>query len=117
MTISDREFIERIREEVIATNLESYRELFAQTRPQSTPDLYWKKALQFFHQLDDSGQEVFFSIIRQVMVDTASSIFGIFDGVSNISGQVGAFEVRIGEQNLAGSLQDLFLAAEEDDLD
>lgn len=117
MTISDKEFIKRIREKVIATNLESYRDLFVETRPQNASDLYWKTAIQFFHQLDDAGREVLFSIIRQVMIDTTSNIFAIFDGVSDISGQDGTFEVRIGNKNIAGSLQDLFLAAEEEDRD
>ena len=114
MTMSDKEFIKGIRREVIASNLETYRELFAETRPQDASDSYWNSALQFFHHLDDAGREVLFRIIRQVMVDTTLNFFAIFDGVSDFPGQDGRFEVRIGDKNLAGRLQDQFLAAEEE---
>lgn len=114
MTMSDREFIRGIRREVIASNLQTYRELFVGTRPEDASDPYWQTALQLFGELDDAGREVLFSIIRQVMVDTASNLFAIFDGVSDLPGQDGTFEVRIGDRNLAGSLQDQFLAAEEE---
>ncbi len=113
--MSDKEFIRGVRSEVIASNLQAYRELLVGTRAEDASDSYWKTALQFFHELDDASREVLFSIIRQVMVDTTSSLFAIFDGVSDIPGQDGTFEVRIGGRNLAGSLQDQFLAAEEED--
>lgn len=114
MTMSDREFIRGIRREVIASNMQTYRELFVGTRPEDASDPYWKTALQLFHALDAADREVLFSIIRQVMVDTTSSLFAVFDGVSDLPGQDGTFVVRIGDENLAGSLQDQFLAAEEE---
>lgn len=117
MTMSDREFIRGIRREVIESNLQIYREMFIRARPEDASDPYGKTALQLFGELDDAGREVLFSIIRQVMVDTISNLFAIFDGVSDLAGQDGTFEVRIGERNLAGSLQDQFLAAEEEDHD
>jgi hypothetical protein len=117
MTMSDKEFIRGIRREVIARNLQIYRDMFARTRSEDASDPYGKAALQFFHELDDVGKEVLFSIIRQVMVDTTSNLFAILDGVSGIPGQDGTFEVRLGNKDFAGSLQDQFLAAEEEDHD
>lgn len=117
MTMSDRDFIRGIRKEIIAGNLHTYRELFVGTRPEDASDPYWKTSLQLFGELDDAGREVLFSIIRQVMVDTVSNLLAVFDGVSDLPAQDGTFEVRIGDKNLAGSLQDQFLAAEEEDRD
>jgi hypothetical protein len=117
MTMSDKEFIRGIRREIIASNLQTYRELFAGTRPEDAADQYWIDALQLFNELDDAGREVLFSIIRQVMVDTVSNLFSIFDGVTEFLAQDDTFEVRIGDKNLAGSLQDQFLAAEEESRD
>lgn len=117
MTMTEMDFIRGIRKGVIASNLEMYRELLTRTRTDDASDPYWKSALQLFHQLDHAGREVLFSIIRQVMVDTTSSLFAIFDGVSDIPGQDGSFELWIGNSNLAGSLQDQFLMAEEEDHD
>ena len=113
MTMSDSEFIRGIRKEIIASNLQTYRKLFAGTRPEDASDPYWKTALQLFGELDDVGRDILFHIIRQVMVDTVSNLFAIFDGVSDLPAQDGTFEVRIGDKNIAGSLQDQFLAAEE----
>lgn len=114
MTMNTQDFVDGIRKE-IGIALVDYRDMFVGTRPEDASDPYGKTALQFFHELDYAGREVLFSIIRQVMVDTTSNLFAIFDGVSDIPGQDGTFEVRIGDKNLAGSLQDQFLAAEEED--
>jgi len=112
--MSDRDFVLGIRKAVVEGNLQTYRELFAGTRHEEASDPYWMTALQFFGELDDANREAFFKIIRQVIVDTVSSLFAVFDGVSELPAQNGTFEVRIGDENLAGNLQDLFLAAEED---
>ncbi len=117
MTMNGEEFITGIRKSIIVSNLETYRELFTGTRPEDASDPYWKTALRLFAELDDAEREVLFSIMRQVMVDTVSNLFAVFDGVSDLPGQDGAFDVRIEGNSIVGSLQDQFLAAEEEDSD
>lgn len=114
MTMNSGDLVGGFRKE-IENALVDYRDMFENTDMSEATDPYFQTALQFFHELDDADREVLFSIIRQVMVDTTSNLFAIFDGVSDIPDQDGTFEVRIGDKDLAGSLQDQFLAAEEED--
>ncbi len=114
MTMSDESFVRGIRNDVIASNLQAYRELFTGTRPEDASDRYWKAALKLFGELDDSEREVLFSIMSQVMIDAVSSLFALFDGVSRLPGQDGVFDVRIDGTSIGACLQDKFLAAVED---
>ena len=108
------ELITGIRNEIIKSNLQEYRDLFATTKPDDASDPYWQTALQFFQMLDEAQRDIFFSIIRQVMVDTISNVFGVLDGVSTLNGQEVNFELLVNGKNIVGNLQDQFLAAEED---
>ncbi len=111
----DQGFIAGIRKEVIDSNLETYKELFGQTSPEAATDPLWQTALRFFRALDETQREALFRIIRQLMVDTVSNVLAILDGVSWLEGQEGDFELLLAGENIAGSLQDQFLAAEEEE--
>ena len=64
-------------------------------------------------RLDDAGREVVFSILRQVMVDTVSNLLALVDSVAVLPAHDGTFELRLGGESLAGSLQEQFVEAEE----
>jgi len=108
------EFVSAIREEIVDSNLSSYRQLFIENRPESATDPYWQEALRFFGSLPTSERTVFFRILRQVTVDTISSILGMLDGVWELKDQEGDFDLLLAGERLNGDLQDEFLAAEED---
>lgn len=113
--MKEHEFITHIRNEVIKSNLQTYRALFVETELQDGSDPYWQAALRFFQMLDDAQRCALFSIIKQVMVDTVSNVLGILDGVSGLEDQQSSFELLMDGRNIAGSLQDQFLAEEEED--
>ncbi|WP_299143992.1 hypothetical protein [uncultured Vibrio sp.] len=108
-------FVKNTRTSIIDLNVELYKETFDHCLKGQVIDPYWKDALTLFKKLDSSEREVFFNVIRQVSVDTTSSIFAVLDGVSEFEGQDKEFVLNSegSEERLNGSLQDLFLELEE----
>jgi hypothetical protein len=109
------EFVERIRESVIDSNIQIYRNLFQDTSKDDVRDPYWSNALSLFNSLSIQQREILFSIIRQVEVDTVSNIFGVLDGTSSLyDNQKEEFILSVdsGETIISGDLQDIFLEIE-----
>ncbi len=73
--------------------------------------------LKIYESLDIESKKNFFSIIRQIKVDTTSSILGILDGTMILKNQEeDFFLVMKGQQSpINGELQQIFLGFEEDD--
>jgi hypothetical protein len=101
------DFVAQIKSVVVEENAELYRDLFNNTSDASDP--YWQRALDFYRSVDESQREVLFEVIRQVIVDTVSSVLAIVDGVSYLEGQDGDCSLTCGGDELSGELQDVFL--------
>lgn len=113
--MTPNDFVGALRRSVIDANAGIYRDLFTGTDPAKASDPYWRRALTLFSSLAEDEREVFFEVVRQIAVDTTSNLLGVIDGVSSI-GPLAGVELRDGRgDKLSGDLQDLFLAAEEDD--
>mgnify|MGYP006876766452 CR=1 FL=1 len=54
-------------------------------------------------------KKVFINIIKHIIIDTISSVFGILDGSSTLSGGNLDFEVKINGISTENELQDTFL--------
>lgn len=109
------DFVKNTRKSIIDLNVELYKEAFEHCLEIQVTDPYWKEASALFEKLDRSEREVFFNVIRQVSVDTTSSLFAVLDGLSEFEGQDKEFVLSTegSEERLNGSLQDLFLELEE----
>ncbi|CVI70421.1 hypothetical protein NDGK_01864 [Clostridiales bacterium CHKCI001] len=105
------EFVQRVYESVVNENLDSYKDLFQNTEITNTTMNYWKKAIAFYSSFEDGEKSIFFDIIRQIIIDTISSIFGIMDGSSTLSGgdEIDV-SVEINGIDTDHDLQDGFLA-------
>ncbi|SRR5699024_1024752 len=105
------EFVQRVYESVVNENLDSYKDLFQNTEITNTTMNYWKKAITFYSSFEDGEKSIFFDIIRQIIIDTISSIFGIMDGSSTLSGgdEIDV-SVEINGIDTDHDLQDSFLA-------
>jgi predicted RNA polymerase sigma factor len=107
-------FVSQLRQAVVEENVALYKQLFTDTSAATASDPYWKRALEFFDNLDSAQQSTLFEIIRQVAVDTTSNVLGIIDGVSTLEGFDDYFKLNYGgETQLNGDLQSLFLVEEE----
>ena len=105
------EFVQRVYESVVNENLDSYKDLFQNTEITNTTMNYWKKAITFYSSFEDGEKSIFFDIIRQIIIDTISSIFEIMDGSSTLSGgdEIDV-SVEINGIDTDHDLQDSFLA-------
>lgn len=101
-------FVKNIYKVVIEDGSKIYNELFEKSKITSNTVDYWKKALNMYSKLDFEQKEVFMSVLKQVMIDTVSSIFGIIDGSSSIDGDF-FIEMAINGEKNECELQDLFL--------
>lgn len=73
--------------------------------------------LKLYESLDVESRKNFLSLVRQIKVDTASSILGILDGTMILKNQEEDFFLGIKGQRdpINGELQQIFLGFEEDD--
>mgnify|MGYP003324628399 CR=1 FL=1 len=111
------DFVRLIRNSVIDENHAIYKDLFDSTDRGAVSDEYWVRALSLYDQLDEKSQAVVFEIIRQVMSDTVSNLFGVLDGVNWPDGQAEGYNLQTESGKggkINGDLQDLFLEMEEE---
>lgn len=113
MISTSRDFVAAVRSDVIDANLQCYKQMFTTSDAGRATDRYGREALLFYASLDATGRQTLFRIIRQVMVDTISNVFGILDGVVNLGQESGTFVLELSGQKLSGALQDEFLEVEE----
>lgn len=106
-------FIEQIANRVIVNNLKTYEKLLKNTDIDKATDINWKTVLNIYNSIDDIEKTKFEGFIRQVMVDTLSSVFAVLDGVTWLKNQTDDFNLSHSGTKLNGELQDIFLANEE----
>lgn len=114
VTVTPEEFVAKIRKSVIDENQVLYRNLFENTPIKSATDPYWLKAKILFEFLNHDQRDIFFQVIRQTSIDTASNLLGIIDGVNSLDDVSGDFLLTYdgGDEPLNGDLQSIFLAEE-----
>jgi len=112
-----KEFVVQLYHKISEYNIDEYKALYEGTTIEEASDCYWKKALAFFQKLSDEEKECFFSIIRQVAVDTTANILSILDNSSYLKNKdndlVLTFENKP-DVNLSGDLVDIFLGYDEE---
>jgi len=104
----NEEFIRRIYAAIVEDNLESYKNMFSGSNNESTID-YMKAARSLYCALDESQKAIFFSMIKQVIIDTISNVFGVIDGVCGIDDKEWNCKMSINGQSTDDELSDSFL--------
>ena len=113
--MNDTELIEAFRKEVLKESLQSYKAILETTPPDQATDDYWRALLDFYAELPASSKRLLLGVMRQVMVDTLSSVFAVLDGVFMLSGQEEDFVLSHQGERLNGNLQEILLSQEEDE--
>lgn len=111
--MTPRSFVSGLRRTVVSENLSTYRTLLESTDRTEATDEYWISVLSLYDQLNSSQRALLLSLIRQVIVDTLSTVLGIIDGTHTMESESGEVLLQSGSQILNGSLQDMFLEFEE----
>jgi hypothetical protein len=112
----NEEFVKNIYETVIEGGKNIYRDLYENTEVTERTIDYWKNALELYRSFDDKQKNVFMDIVKQTMIDTVSSVFGVLDGSSTLTGGDFEFEVRINGVSTEDELQDTFLGFVEENI-
>lgn len=112
--VMNEEFARSIYETVVEEGKNIYKELYENTEVTEKTVDYWKNVLALYHSLDEKQRNVLIDIVQQIMIDTVSSVFGILDGSSTLSGGEFEFEVKINGISTEDELQDAFLEVAEE---
>lgn len=102
-------FVKSIYKTLIEDGKDMYKDLYENTKVSEMTVDYWKNALELYHSFDDKQKDVFLNVVKQIMIDTISSVFGVLDGSSTLSGEDFEFEVKINGISTEEELQDTFL--------
>lgn len=113
----NEEFVKSIYETVVEEGKNIYKNLYENTEVTERTVDYWKNALELYRSFDDRQKKVFWDIVKQTMIDTISSVFGVLDGSSTLSGGDFEFEVKINGIGTEDELQDIFLGFVEENVD
>lgn len=112
--MTPKDFVIGLMNNTVDDGVNYYQDVFNDRTPEDATNPYWKRALQLYQCLTPENKTVFFEIVRQVSVDTVSSVLGIIDGVGFMKGAKDDFTLLYGkDQELSGDLQSLFLVEEE----
>jgi hypothetical protein len=107
--MTPEEFSRKIYDVVVEENMAIYRRTFLHTKPSEAADPYYKRVLTLFNEVSPAQKDCLFEIMRQVTVDTVSSVLGVIDGSSLIDSNAPTFELMCGVEHLEGDLQMYFL--------
>lgn len=114
--MTPHEFVDHVRKSIVEENILMYQDIFASTAIADATDPHWIRTLTLYATLDGEGKKVLLDIMRQVVVDTISSVFSILDGNCYLENFTGDFALLTDPPTevLNGELQDRFLKLEED---
>lgn len=103
------QFIKDVFESIVEEGTKTYREIYENYDITEKTIAYWKNAKQLYQSLDETQRIIFMGIIRQTIIDTISTLFGVFDGTTFIFENEYAIEVKVNEDDTDNELQDCFL--------
>lgn len=105
----NEKFVEKIYKTIVKDGVDEYKNLLDNTSLKNATDKYWINALELYEELSSEEKEKMLKFAELIMIDTISSVFGVLDGSSTLSGGDFEFEVRINGISTEDELQDTFL--------
>lgn len=114
--MNTREFVERIREEVIEQNARHYASMLDMPA-NKVRDSRMRSIVAAFERMDAEQKKAVRTLVRQVLLDTVSNLFAILDGSSLLTGFRKQFVLtyEASQEKFNGDLQELLLSAETDE--
>lgn len=103
------EFVKNIFETIVKDGILSYKELYDSVEISDKTIDYWKNSLHLYRSLDEKEKELFIHIIKQTIIDTISTVFGVFDGSCSLNSGEYIIHVSINGEDTENELQDCFL--------
>ncbi|EOL8946767.1 hypothetical protein ACM91X_003987 [Cronobacter dublinensis] len=108
----DQKVVDSIFRELLEENSKRYRQLL--DKPGNNDGDTYSRARNALAKLSEKEKEFVFSFIDMAIADSASAIFGTLDGVYFPDGIEDDFIVTYKNEEIQGSLQDIFIEKAED---
>ncbi|EOI3557129.1 hypothetical protein ACXFAT_21135 [Cronobacter dublinensis] len=108
----DQKVVDSIFRELLEENSKRYRQLL--DKPANNYDDTYSRARNALAKLNEKEKGFVFSFIDLVIADSASVIFGTLDGIHFPDGIEDDFIVTYKNEEIQGSLQDIFIEKAED---
>lgn len=105
----NEEFIKRIYNTIVIENIEIYKNQFETSIQSDNIGDYTRKCLEMYAMLSEEQKQLMLEILKNVIIDTTSNVFGILDGSSTLNGGDMDIKVEINGQDSEDELQDTFL--------
>ena len=105
----NEKFIKSLYKTVVTDGIKAYQDLLENTDCRNATDRYWISRLELYGQLSSEEKEKMLKFAELIIIDTISSVMGIFDGSSTLSGGALEFDIKINGIDTANELQDAFL--------
>ena len=83
----NEKFVEKIYKTIVEDGVGEYKNLLDNTALKNATDKYWINALELYEKLTSEEKEKMLKFAELIMIDTISSVFGILDGSSTLSGE------------------------------
>lgn len=112
----NEEFIKNLYKTLVVDGVKDYQDLLENTDHRNATDKYWISSLELYERLSTEEKEKMLKFAELIIIDTISSIMGIFDGSSTLSGDGLEFDIKINGINTANELQDVFLEYVEENI-
>lgn len=113
----DEFVINEIYKELFKDNLKKYSERLNRRDQESYHETTFSQVNKIFVNLSEKEKQSVIDMIKIVMTDTASTIFGMLDGTHSVNNIDEDFQLIYDNEEIQGDLQDLFLALVEDNND
>lgn len=99
--------------EVAETNIQSFLNRYFDNNPERISNIEFKKTIEFTTGLSDIQKSALRDLIKQVSIDTASTVLGIVQG-SHVPDEIeGEFTLLYEGKNVGRDIQAHFLAEDE----
>lgn len=110
----DKLVINEIYKELFGDNLKQYSERLNRQDPESYHEGAFSQVNKIFVNLSEKEKQSVIDMMKIVMTDTASTIFGTLDGTHFVNNIDEDFQLIYDNEEIRGDLQDHFLALVED---
>jgi len=108
-----RAMAEGFKTHVVDANMATYSSLLRSAEEATNP--VWVDGMRLFRSLEPDSQQAFIAFMRNVAIDSVSSVLAIVDGVAFLDGQDGDVVMTCGGGRVSGDLQGEFLALFEEE--
>ncbi|PHM24531.1 hypothetical protein [Xenorhabdus innexi] len=110
---NDEKVVRAVFSELFDDNFMNYQDNLTKSSSNNQDGIY-SRAKKALSKLDNEDQTAIFNFFKVIMSDTASTIFGTIDGSHFPPNIDGDFTLLYEDEEIQGSLQDLFIEKAED---